>query len=246
MSAILTLDQLFPTPVADVDAAAAYSHPAPAGGHLRANMVASVDGAAALDGRIGALTGPADFELLVLLRSLCDVLLVGAATVRAEGYGPVRSRAALAGVRRENGQLPSPRLAVVTRGIDLDLTSPAFTEAPERPIIITTEAAGERLTEARAVAEVLVTGETSVDLRSAREQLVGLGLARILSEGGPRVLAELYADDLVDELCLAVSPIVTGGYGPRLTDGPALPVPRALRLALACERDGFLFLRYAR
>jgi riboflavin biosynthesis pyrimidine reductase len=244
---VLTLNQVIPGRANHVDAVAAYAHPAPDNGYLRANFVASVDGAAALGGRVGALTGPADQRLLVLLRSLCDVLLVGAETVRAEGYGPVRSLPALADVRRAAGQQSAARLAVLTRNIELDLGSSAFVEAVERPIVVTTEAADPaRLREAEKVADVLIAGERTVDLRLARTLLVELGLPRILSEGGPRLLAELYAADLVDELDLAISPMVTGGLESRITHGPALPVPHPVQLAAAFERDGFLFLRYVR
>lgn len=246
-AAALTLNQLLPWPAGEVDAVSAYAHPAPPDGHLRANFVASVDGAAALGGRVGALTGPADQRLLVLLRSLCDVLLVGAGTVRAEGYGPVRALPALADLRRAGGQQPVPRLAVLTRNIDLDLGSSAFTDALKRPIIVTTGAADSaRLHAAEAVADVLVAGERAVDLQLARRLLVEQGMPRILCEGGPRVLAELYAADLVDELDLAISPPVACGAEPRLTDGPALPEPRLLDLVAGFERDGFLFLRYVR
>ena len=247
LAAALTLTQLLPDPGGEVEAVSAYAHPAPPEGHLRANFVASVDGAAALGGRVGALTGPADQRLLVLLRSLCDVLLVGAGTVRAEGYGPVRAVPALADVRRAAGQQPAPRLAVLTRTIELDLGSSAFTEAAERPIIVTTATADlGRVHAAEAVADVLVAGERTVDLRLARRLLVEQGMPRILSEGGPRVLAELYAADLVDELDLAISPMVACGVEPRVTDGPALPEPRLLDLVAGFERDGFLFLRYLR
>jgi len=112
--------------------------------------------------------------------------------------------------------------------------------------VVTTDSADPaRVCEAEKVADV-VAGERLVDLRVARELLVAQGLPRILSEGGPRVLAELYALDLIDELCLALSPMVTCGAEPRMTDGAALPVPRQLALAGACERDEFLFLRYVR
>ena len=46
---MLTLNQMLPGPAKHVEAATAYAHPAPPEGHLRANFVASVDGAAALD-----------------------------------------------------------------------------------------------------------------------------------------------------------------------------------------------------
>jgi riboflavin biosynthesis pyrimidine reductase len=247
MTSVLSLNQLLPGPAEEVDAVTAYAHPAPPVGHLRANFVASVDGAASLGGRVGALTGPADQRLLVLLRSLCDVLLVGAGTVRAEGYGPVRALPELTDVRREAGQADTPRLAVLTRNIELDLGSSAFLDAVERPIVVTTEAADPgRVREAERVADVLVAGEQAVDLRLARSLLVERGLPRILSEGGPKVLAELYAADLVDELDLAISPVVTCGDAQRVTDGPALLRPQSLRLEAGFESDGFLFLRYLR
>lgn len=243
---MLMLSRLHPGPAEDVAAAAAYAYPAD-GPYLRANMVTSVDGAAALEGRVGALTGPADQQLLVTLRSLCDVLMVGAATVRAEGYGPVRVLPELQAARKKAGQLPAPRLAVLSRTIDVDLESRAFTDAVERPLILTTaRAEADRIRAAKRVADVLVIGEDAVDLRTAIEQLAGLGLSRMLTEGGPSVLAGLYSHDLVDELCLAVSPLVACGGFTRVTAGPALADPMRVRLAAVLEKDEFLFLRYTR
>jgi len=230
----------------EVTAAEVYAYP-PARRWLRANMVSSVDGAAVLEGRVGSLTGPADQQLLLLLRSLCDVLLVGAGTLRAEGYGPVRAQAELSDLRREVGQLAHPRLAVLSRSLEIDLTSTAFTKAAERPIVITTELADtERVREVEKVADVLLAGEAAVDLRVALELLEQQGLHRMLSEGGPQTLAALYAADLVDELCLAISPMVVAGQESRLTAGPPMPEPLPVRLASVLERDGFLFVRYLR
>lgn len=243
---VLTLNRLLPGPAEEVSALDAYAY-AGGGRHLRANMVASVDGAAVVDGRVRALSGPADFQLLLLLRGLCDVLLVGAGTVRAEGYGAVRAPADVADVRREAGQLAHPRLAVLSRSLDLDLTSAAFANAPQRPLVLTSELADPaRVREVEGVAEVLLAGEEAVDLAVAIDLLEQQGLTRILSEGGPQALAELYAADLVDELCLAVSPVVVAGQEARLTDGPPLPAPVSVHLEAAYERDDFLFLRYGR
>lgn len=245
---MLTLDRLLPGPPSEVDAADAYAHRVGGGGgvHLRANMVSSLDGAAALDGRVGSLTGPADQVLLKVLRSLCDVLLVGAGTVRAEGYGPVGVLPELR-VRRGADQLPAPRLAVVTRGLDVDLGSSAFTGAEERPLVVTCDAADrDRVAAAREVADVLVAGDADVDLGSVVDQLAEQGLARILSEGGPRLLGDLFAAGLVDELCLAVSPVVTGGRATRITAGTPVSPPTPMTLGAVHERDGYLFLRYTR
>ncbi len=243
---MLTLNQLHPRTPEEVSAADVYAYPQDRR-WLRANMVSSVDGAAVLEGRVGSLTGAADQQLLVLLRSLCDVLLVGAGTLRAEGYGPVRAQAALSDVRREAGQLPHPRLAVLSRSLDLDLSSTAFTKAAERPIVITTELADSaRVREVEKVADVLLAGGAAVDLDVAVELLEQQGLRRMLSEGGPQALAALYAADLVDELCLAISPMVVAGQESRLTAGPSMPEPLLVHLGTVLERDGFLFLRYLR
>jgi riboflavin biosynthesis pyrimidine reductase len=244
---MLMLNRLRPGPIEEVAASAAFAYSGGTQPYLRANMVSSVDGAAALEGRVGALTGPADQELLVTLRSLCDVLIVGAGTVRAEGYGPVRTMPELQAERHEAGQLVAPRLAVLSRTIDVDLGSRAFTEAVERPIILTTELADlEQIRAAEEVAEVIVVGDDAVDLRAGVEQLAAQGLTRMLTEGGPHLLAQLYAADLVDELCLAVSPVVACGESTRVTRGPALASPHPVRLEAVLEREDFLFLRYTR
>ncbi|WP_347352146.1 pyrimidine reductase family protein [Intrasporangium sp.] len=248
---MLTLTQLYPPPGGEVVATDAYSGPpvdaGDAGAHVRVNMVASVDGAATLAGRVGALTGHADQQLLGVLRSLCDVLLVGAATIRAEGYGPIRALPELADRRRAAGQQPAPRLAVLSRSLDLDLGSRAFTAAVARPVLVTTErAAPERVAAGREVADVVIAGDESVDLRTALRLLAGHGMRSVLSEGGPGVVAELFAADLVDELCLAVSPVVVSGTERRVTSGPPLPRPVPLRLEAVYERDDYLFTRYVR
>lgn len=244
---MLELNRLHPGTSTVVDAVSLYAVPAGDARHVRANMVAAVDGAATLDGRVGTLTGPVDQALLLTLRALADVLLVGAGTLRVEGYGPLTVEPGLRELRLAAGQSAAPRLAVLSRSIDVDLAGPAFTEAVEPPLLLTTEMADpQRVRAAARVAEVVVAGERTVDLARSVEALTERGLTRVLSEGGPHVLAGLFAEDLVDELCLAVAPVVTCGEGARITAGPPLAAPASLRLAHVAERDGFLFLRYAR
>lgn len=243
----MLMRRLLPDPAEAVEPLGQYPVGDDGEAHLRVNMVSSADGAAAVEGRVGILSGSADQVLLHGLRSRCDVLLVGAGTVRAEGYGPLQVTEEQRRERVGRGQSPVPRLAILTRNIDLDLTAPVFTEATERPLLVTTEQAPDALRErAQAVADVLVAGGDKVDLRVARDALVAQGLTRLLSEGGPHVLAGLFAADLVDELCLAVAPVVTCGEELRITAGPPLPTPANLTLAHVLERDQFLFLRYTR
>ena len=242
----MRMRRLHPGAVDEVDTLDAYAVPA-AGAHLRVNMVTGLDGAAAVDGRVGGLTGPADQALLHQLRALCDVLLVGAGTVRAEGYGPLELTADEQRRRVATGQAPMPRTAVVTRTLDLDLTAPVFTAATARPLLVTCAAADStRVSAASSVADVVVAGSDSVDLREARDQLAAAGLTRVLSEGGPRTFTRLLEADVVDEVCLAIAPVLTAGRGPRITDGALLDPLRSLELGHVLERDGFLFLRYVR
>jgi riboflavin biosynthesis pyrimidine reductase len=243
----LSLNRLLPGPCEEVAAASLYAYPPGAQRHVRVNMVSSVDGAATLDGRVGTLTGPTDQRLLVLLRALADVLIVGAGTIRAEGYGPLTVDEDLMPSREQAGQGLAPLLVVPTRSLDLDLDGAAFTQAVEPPLVVTTRRAPpDRIRRAEAVAEVVVLGDDAVDLSAMVDLLAERGARRLLCEGGPGLLAGLFARDLVDELCLAVAPLVTGGSETRITAGPALTPPQQLDLAQVAERDDFVFLRYTR
>ncbi|MDP9452539.1 MAG: dihydrofolate reductase family protein [Actinomycetota bacterium] len=230
--------QLLPTPVDDIDPLAVYADAARSGRAGRpwvlANMVASVDGRAAVQGRTARLSAAADREVFMLLRTLADVVLVGAGTVRAERYGPVRG----------GGR---PPVAVVSRSLDLDWTSPLFSEAA-RPTEILTCAAADPARRARAaeVAEVIVAGEEQVDIRQALAELGARGQEVVLCEGGPHLLGELVAADLVDELCFTLAPLLAGGAEPPLIVAPSLDPPRPLRMASLVEDDGALLARYVR
>ena len=240
----------------DAALAALYGYPdlgAPPARWLRANMVASLDGAAAVDGRSGGLSGEADQQVFAMLRAHADVILVGAGTARAEGYGPVRPRSeGLRWAWLREGRPPSPPIAVITRALDLDLGSPLLTSAPAhaRTILVTTGSAPpDRRAAAGRTAEVIVAGEASVDLKAAVDVLAGRGYQRISCEGGPHLLAQLAAAGLLDELCLTVSPLLAGPGADRIVTG-GLPMPgggaRPFALAHALEDEGYLLCRYVR
>jgi riboflavin biosynthesis pyrimidine reductase len=228
---------------ADVDLAAAYAYPpAP---WVRANMIASADGAAVLDGGTRALSNPADRELIGTLRALADVVLVGAGTARAEGYGPLRPKPARREARVAAGLPPSPRLAVVSAALDLDPAAPMFTAAEVPTVVVTCESASAaRLRALSEVAEVVVAGGPRVDAATAVDALCSRGLQHVLCEGGPRLLTDLAVAGRLDELCLTVAPLVVAGDAPRILAGPAVPNPAPMRLAHVLEDHGYLYLRY--
>lgn len=216
---------------------------------LRANMVSSLDGAAHHEGRSQPLSSDADMRIFGVLRGLADAVVVGAETVRQEGYRPARAREAFAARRAAAGQRPAPAIAVVTAGMDLDFSLPLFT-APLVPTVVLTGAAAPegRVAAARAAgAEVVFVGEgASVDPARVPVALADHGYTRLLTEGGPRLLGQFAAVGALDELCLSLAPLVAAGDASRIMNSPGLQIPDRFALESVLEEAGFLFTRYRR
>ena len=239
------MQQLFP-PGADPDLPALYAYPD--GQWLRANMVSSADGAGVLANVTSGLSSEADRRLFALLRTLADVIVVGAGTVRAEKYKPVRQHDLWPDLRP--GRTPTPPIAVVTARLDLEPSSPLIDSAPPsaRTIVITTaQAPADRRAALEERADVIVAGQETVDLKAAVSALAERGHRRMLAEGGPHLLAQIAGAGLLDELCLTISPVLAGPDGNRILAGP-LPAssPQPLALAHVLEDDSFLLCRYTR
>jgi riboflavin biosynthesis pyrimidine reductase len=209
-----------------------------------ANMVCDLTGSTTIDGRVGALSTGADVELFRRLRSVADVVLVGAETVRRERYGPVRIEE-----RDLRDGRPAPQLAVVSRSLDFDWTIPMFGEPDDpagRSIVITCGAADEeRIREAGLHASVMVVGEESVDLAGALEGLAIRGAGVVVCEGGPHVLGGLVAAGCLDELCLTITPLIGGDPLPVAVLPPGSGL-HDFHLVQVLDDDGTLFLRYER
>lgn len=241
--------QLIPEPhrSTEPDLSTVYAYPRGARRWLRANLVASVDGLAQADGASRGLSGPADLRVLRTLRGLADVVLVGGATVRTEGYQrPVVAREEFAAPRKAAGQPAAAAIAVVSASLEIDFDSPLYTAAVTPTITVTVaDAPVDRLRRAREAGEVLIAGQRDrVDVAAAVDRLVETGRGRLLCEGGPKLLAAVTAARRLDELCVSVSPQLRAGDGLRLLDGPALPDPIRLSLHTLLTQDGFLFARY--
>lgn len=195
---------------------------------LRANMIATLDGGIQYRGNTGALGYEGDWALMQHLRTLADVVIMGATTVREYATYPPAA----------------PKLAIASRSLRLDFDGPLFAEAPAPPIIITSGAApAERLRQAERHAEVMVCGAESADLGQALRQLAERGYTRQLCEGGPVVLAEIAAAGWLHELCLTLSPVITAGDAARILDGPVIDLQR-MELCHALQDDNYLYLRY--
>jgi riboflavin biosynthesis pyrimidine reductase len=243
--------QLLPELVEDVDPEAIHAglaREAPEGRpYVLVNMITSVDGATVVDGVSGGLGGEGDRQVFRAIRAVPDVVLVAARTANAETYNAPRISEAAQAARRDRGQTPTPRLAVVTGQLSVDLSLGMFTDPGEqRPLVITSAAAPmNRRDEVETVAEVIVAGETAVDLADAMTQLRRRGASVVLCEGGPSMNGGLVGLDLVDEWCVSLSATLAGGDSRRIVNG-APPALRPLTLDRILEHDGMLFLRYLR
>jgi riboflavin biosynthesis pyrimidine reductase len=228
-----------------------YAYPS-GGGWLRANMVSTLDGAATgPDGKTGSINNEADHKVFMLLRTLADVVIAGAGTARAEGYGRTRPPAGeLAALR--TGRPAAPTLLLVSRSAALPpklATPPDEAEGEQGDVLLATcEAAGEQALDAarEALGEdtVLVLGTAEVDLPDLVDHLLERGLSRMLTEGGPHLLRDMAAAGVVDEICLTVVPQVLGGAHPRILAGGDVDLALSPRLLL--EAEGTLLGRWSR
>ncbi len=230
MSSLIPMDgiiapmrRLFPHPADHVSVAEAYVAPRPRHADrpwVGLCMVASLDGSTVVHDSSRALSSKADQDVLLGLRTIADMIIVGAATNRIESYG----------VPRKRGQ----RVGVVSRTGAVDFTTTLFTSGAG--FLILPESAPP------VPVESIRAGAVELDLRGALSQL---DVDFVQAEGGSGLNAALAAADLIDELNLTISPVVSGDDGPRLTAGAPALLHR-MDLVHLLEDDGFLFTRYVR
>jgi riboflavin-specific deaminase-like protein len=237
------LDGLAELPDSPADLDRYYGNP-PHG--LRANMVLTPDGAGAFHGRTKAITDPADQVLLGYLRSHSDAIMVGAATIQAEHYGPVKLNADARARRERDGYAANPPLVVVTGRANLLPTLAVFDPGGPRTIIATLARSAEQATDLQEVADVIVVGEDEIDLRQLIAALHDRGLHRILCEGGPFLLSQLIERDLVDDMCLTLSPYLAGSQPTTMQPASDRVSPTRLALQHVLVHDDLLYLRYTR
>jgi riboflavin biosynthesis pyrimidine reductase len=251
----MPIRKLFPDPARDVDLLETYAAenrpPPDERPWVMINMVSSVDGASAVDGRAGGLSGPTDQRVLSTMRLLADFVLVGAGTVRAEGYAPHRPSPEMRAMREAKGQTPAAAFAVPTSSLDLDPSKPLFTEtepASRTIVFVPASLDNPRRADFEKVADVVAVGETTVDLAQGLVELGRRGARLVLCEGGPILNGLLLGEGLIDEACVTISPALIGGPAARIVHGTlSAPTPVAMRLASVLEADdGVLFLRYVR
>lgn len=203
-----------------------YDEPGP---YLRAGFVASLDGIVAVAGRSGPLGSPSDKASFRALRTVCDAVVVGAGTVRAEDYGPVLYGESARAWRAAHDRADQPPIVIVSRRGQLDPQAKVL----QGPVIL---AVPEGAPAPEGVDVIRTTDP--VELRAA---LHARGLGRLLCEGGPSLLTSFLQAGAVDDLFLTTAPVVVG-EGAQLLTGPA-PTGFGLR-SLIADDPGVLLARW--
>lgn len=190
-------------------------------------MVASIDGSTVVEGRSSALSSANDSAVLRRLRSIADVIIVGAGTVRAEAYGPP--------------SFPGQRIGVVTARGHVDTDSELFRSGAG--FVITTT----RSTITGSV-ETLRAGESAVDFGEILRRLTEVcdSPRFVQAEGGALLNGSLLDAGVLDEINLTTSPVTVGGLGPRLMVGARDQDRRHELAQLVVDEQSFVYSRWKR
>jgi riboflavin-specific deaminase-like protein len=212
--------------------------------YLALNMVATADGKAAVEGRTRAISSATDRAIFHNLRTQADAVMVGASTVRSEGYGPMVKTDELRAKREREGVRPEPLAVVVSGRLSVPVEVPLLQD-PGSHVVILTQSDGE-LTGHRARVDYLRGEPGPFDLAPLMARLrEEYGVRSVLCEGGPTLNASLLPQGLVDELFLTVAPALSGGDD-ALTIVAGAPFAELIGLELVwvLADAGELYLRY--
>jgi riboflavin-specific deaminase-like protein len=202
------------------------------------NMIATLDGRAALDGHTNDLGGDDDLQLLLELRTLADAVLIGTGTLAAEGYDRLIRSPDRRARRRADGLAEDPLAVLISRSLDLPWEAGLF-RAAEQPILVYTGSDAEP----RQPVEVVRLDDPTP--AAALADLRARGIRALLSESGPRLNRALLAQGLVDELFLTLAPVITGDdEEPAIVAGGRLPDLAHAELRWVLRSGSELFLRY--
>jgi 5-amino-6-(5-phosphoribosylamino)uracil reductase len=205
------------------------------------NFVISIDGATAVDGQSTKLGDEDDLAMFQALRTVPDVILVGAKTVIVEDYRPVSLDPERRKVRAQRGQSPAPKLAIVSGTMSLDVESRVFSDSEYKPLIITGVFANPgRLALIGDAADVAILEELNPQTILGRLSDAGV----VLIEGGPSLAGQFIAAGLVDELNVTIAPVLVGGGSDRLLGPMHVDPPAEMKLDRALQGDRMLILRY--
>jgi riboflavin-specific deaminase-like protein len=200
------------------------------------NMVTSVDGRTAAEGKATRIGSETDRQTMRTLRSRADAVMVGAGTVRAERLS----------LGLDDPLGPQPLAVIATSSGDIPLESNLIAREGQRLLVLARE---DTILPAgyHRVLRLPADGCGNLDLGAALEVLKAEDTVELLLvEGGPRLNYSLICNNLADELFLTIAPKLLGGSpgeSPSILNGPSL-LTRGIKVLSAHLAGDELFLRY--
>ncbi|QNQ90346.1 pyrimidine reductase family protein [Corynebacterium poyangense] len=219
---------------------------------LRMIGIMSMNGSATLHGSSSAMGSPTDQAMLAAVRAWSDAILVGAQTVLAEDYSPLRQPLPSPAHDHSVTSRPLPRFAVLTRSLNIDLTARFFSQPHDSsPIIVT---AVHPATDTRRTSLITTLRNRGFEVwelpdlspRAVVTMLYRHGLKRLSLEGGPSIYGQFLEADLVDILHLSLDPHLSSPVELPFVQA-STPMSRRFRPeAIAADKNGVVFIRYRR
>ncbi|RLI93085.1 MAG: 2,5-diamino-6-(ribosylamino)-4(3H)-pyrimidinone 5'-phosphate reductase [Candidatus Altiarchaeales archaeon] len=186
-----------------------------------------INAAMSLDGKISTyerkqvrISNDLDMKRVDELRASSDAILVGMNTVVSDDPKLNVKSEILRKIRVERG-MPENPIKITLGNVDrMKLNSDFLDYGNSKKIIFTTtNSSPEKIEKIREKATVYVMNER-IDLLEMLRILHREGIRRIMVEGGGETNFEFLRENLVDEIYVAIAPVIFGGKtAPTLVDG---------------------------
>ncbi|MDP1552622.1 MAG: 2,5-diamino-6-(ribosylamino)-4(3H)-pyrimidinone 5'-phosphate reductase [Methanobacteriaceae archaeon] len=168
------------------------------------NAAMTLDGKIAT--RIGSseISGPEDLERVHQLRKKVDAIMVGINTLLADDPR-------LTVHKIPSKDFDNPTRIVVDSNARTPLNARILSNDAPTIIAVSKKSSPHKIKELEKKAEVIITGETQVDMVQLMEKLKNNGLNSLMLEGGSTLNFSMLKNGLVDEVKICIAPMIVGG-----------------------------------
>ena len=190
-----------------------------------------INSAMSADGKISTkkrkqvkISGKADFDRVDALRAGADAVMVGIGTVLADDPSLTVKSEERRKQRAAQGLDENPVRIVVDSMARIPLTADIFKKGTGKRIVVVSKSApADRVGSLKAKADVIVAGDSEVDLAEMARELKKRGIGRLMVEGGATLNWAMTRAGLVDEISAFVGNIIIGGKeAPTFMDGEGI------------------------
>ncbi|WP_372412003.1 RibD family protein [Streptomyces luteireticuli] len=193
------------------------------------------------------LSNEEDFDRVDGVRASCDAILIGATTMRRDNPRLLVNSEDRRAARVAAGKPAYPLKVTVTASGDLDAGLKFWHHGGDK-LVFTVDSAVEKVRATlNGLADVVSTG-SELDWDMVLEELGRRDVGRLMVEGGGTIHTQLVAQNLADEVHLAVAPLLVGQPDAPKFLGPAdYPGGSTARMQLLEARaiGDVVLLRYA-